>query len=410
MTKFLYTGPQNRSYQSIVHIERKRSQVFTLIWLVCLGTVCALSTWPFNFTAPDASGDAWTSLWRSWGLASSRGDIAGNLALFVPVGVFGLVGLASPLGLRRIVLVLALSMLVAVAAQAAQIYLPSRSATLVDVIWNGIGLILGTFLAFLIRRCSASSYWGFQDLRMLPFVIICIWLAYRLAPFIPSIDFQLIKDNLKPLLLQPNLTISGIVGNTAAWAVVALLLRDVWRHGRGDLWLLPLAGATFAIEALVVARDGVSADNVGGVLFAVVIWFAMFRWLPRPAALVWFLLSGAIIVDGLWPFSFTVQDPSTFYWFPLRGILGGSMWLNVQVILEKTFLYTALAYLGWRTTKSWALSAVIGAILLASVEWLQRLQDGHVSEVTDPLLLVIAALVSRSFLSLGENGSGTDRC
>lgn len=367
------------------------------MWAASLAVVLALSTWPYDFDPTAGNASAWRAFWQSWGWVSHRGDIAANFALFVPVGALALASVPASGAVARIAATLAFSLAVAVAAQIAQVYLPSRAATFVDVAWNAVGLLVGGVLGFGVRTRNRNAYGLLSKFWLLPAGIVALWLTYRLAPFVPSLDFQLVKDNLKPLMLQPHFTVAGIFVNVAGWTTVAMLLRDAWIRGQGDLYLLPLVGATFATEAFIVASDGVSADNIIGAVVAVILWFAALRWLPRPGPVVWAILAVAVAVDGLWPFQFAVQPVYEFQWFPFRGILGGSMLYNLSAILGKLFLYTALAYTGWRVVNSWTVSAVSGASLLGCVEWFQRYQTGHVPEITDPVILVAAALVCARF-------------
>jgi len=373
---------------------------WAILWVAALVVVVLLSTWPFNFQNVPADDAAWIAFRDSWGWDSHRGDIAGNVALFVPVGLIGLAA-ASATKFRpvRVVAMLAVSLAVAVAAQVAQLYLPSRSATLVDVAWNTVGLLAGCGVALLLRMHGTFARGGLADLRLLPAAIVAVWLAYRLAPFVPSVDLQLIKDNLKPLLLHPAPTVPATLGDLAAWLTVAILLRHALPGRRGDLLMPLLAAGTLVAEVLIVFRDGISANNVGGAAAAIVAWFALLRWLPRPAPLVFVALAAAVVLSGLWPFQFSRSDPAPFHWLPFRGILGGSMWVNVLALLEKTFFYAALAYTGWLAFRSWILSAGLGAAVVAAVEGLQRLQSGHVAELTDPLLVVLACLL---FAALGD--------
>jgi len=361
------------------------------LWALALAGVIFLSLWPFTIDPSRADATAWSALWRSWGWRTSRGDIAGNVSLFVPVGV--LTALAAAMG-RRVAAMMALGAIglgVAVGVQAAQLYIPARDATMVDVVWNAVGLALGTVAGAAVAAGVPERGHNRADVRILPLLIIGAWLAYRLAPFVPAIDWQLIKDNLKPALLHPRLRWTDVVSDAAAWLAVAFLLTTATPRGRLDLALPLLVVAVFGAEVLIVYRDGVSAANLAGAVLAVVLWLGLVRWLPGAAWLIALILIGRVVLDGLWPFAFREAPVAAFQWLPFRGILGGSMWLNLLALLEKAFVYAALAYAGGLAVRSWPVVAIAGAAMLAGVEWLQRYQPGHVPEITDPLLLILAA-------------------
>lgn len=363
-----------------------------LLWLLSLTAVVLLSIWPFNFDAGLATPAAWAALWDSWGWRSSRGDIAGNLALFVPVGFLGMLAMPARRRALGLIAVAAVSFAVAVGAQMAQVYLPGRSATMVDVVWNLAGLAAGMVVTLLPWQAAARRAGLGAELKVLPWLIIGCWLAYRLAPFIPSLDLQLIKDNLKPLLLHPELEWTGVARNAVAWLAVAFLLRDSNRAQPLDALLPLLIGGVFLGETIIAFRDGLSAANVAGGGLALAAWFGLVRWLPGAAMVVWLVLAGRIVLDGLWPFVFHEVPLNGFRWLPFSGVLGGSMGLNVLVLLEKAFLYAALAYCGWVVLRSWLAAAAAGSALLFAVEWLQRYQTGHVPEITDVVMLALASL------------------
>ena len=58
-------------------------------------------------------------------------------------------------------------------------------------------------------------------------------------------------------------------------------------------------------------------------------------------------LALSIVAGGLAPFAARTH-PVPFLWVPFQGFLGGSMYVNVQSALEKSFLYGALVLAVWR--------------------------------------------------------------
>ena len=68
------------------------------------------------------------------------------------------------------------------------------------------------------------------------------------------------------------------------------------------------------------------------------------------------------------------------------------MYLNVLAICEKVFLYGSLIYLLWQTRLSQTAGVLVGAAVLSLIEFAQTFFTRHTPEITDPLLLVLAAL------------------
>jgi VanZ family protein len=361
-----------------------------LLWLAALATVVFLSLWPFDFDLALATREAWLALWASWGWETSRGDAVGNFALFVPVGIFGMLALKPLRIVRRATTVAAVSFGVAVAVQVGQVYIAERSATMVDVAWNMAGVLPGLALGLAPWETVIRGVRLDQRLRLLPWLILSAWIAYRLAPFLPSIDFQLIKDNLKPLLSTPVPDARHTIVNAAAWLAAGYLMRAGDREGRLDRLLPLLMAVVLGAEVVIAHRDGVSASNVVGALVALGLWFGLARSLSRPALLVLPTLLLAIAVEGLWPFTFEARPVKDFRWVPFAGILGGSMWLNVLALTEKAFLYSATAFAVNDLTGSWRLSAAAVGSFVLVIEILQTFQPSHVPEITDVVLVILA--------------------
>ena len=360
------------------------------LWIAFIVVATYGSIYPFNFQAGGLDAATFGKFLQSCCYMASRGDILGNVVLFVPFGFTGMLGLRpdSPVT-QRFYYVCVLGAVFALTLQVAQIYLPSRDQNLQDVLWNLLGTASGATLAGLLRQYASPTEGGKAAISLVPMTLISTWLAYRLIPFVPSFDFQSIKDSLKPLL-NPTLAPINVIHDFSAWIIVAYLLRFAQRGVRLDSYLLTLILAVFCLEVLIV-NNTISASNLLGALLAVLIWRSVLqtvRW--QVSALVFFLLC-ALVLTRLVPFV-TSFDPIPFNWLPFHGFLGDSMYLNVQSAAEKVFLYGSLVYLMWRAVSNRLLSIGIGAALVTMIEIAQTRLVGHTPEITDPLLVIFAAL------------------
>ena len=178
--------------------------------------------------------------------------------------------------------------------------------------------------------------------------------------------------------------------DTVAWLVVASLLQRVRRGMKLDNYLPVLMLATFTLEVFIVANV-VHASNVAGALLAVILWWSLFRNASWQAVGLSTLLCAMLVAAGLEPFVLN-PAPAAFNWLPFRGLLGGSMYLNVLAICEKVFLYGSLIYLLWQTRLSQTAGVLVGVAVVSSIEFAQTFFTRHTPEITDPLLLVLAAL------------------
>ena len=360
------------------------------LWIAFVVVAALGSTYPFNFQAPELDAATVRAFLLSCCVMPGRGDLVRNVILFLPIGFTSMFAtrLASPPG-RRFLYVCSLGAIFALALQLLQICLPSRDENLQDVIWNSVGTAAGAALASLAERYSFGAKPGRQVVSLVPITLVGAWVAYRLIPFVPSLDFQQIKDSLKPLL-SLQLEFVGIFHDFAAWIVVAYLLGHAQRASRLGNYLPLLVIAVFCLEVLIVANS-ITLSNVVGAFLAVLLWFSVLRFLQRPEGALVILLLGALTLSGLHPFV-TRPSPAAFSWLPFRGLLRGSMYINAQSAIEKVFLYGSLVYLLWQTRIGRVSGIVIGVSIVTAIEFAQTRFVGHSPEITDPLLVLSAAL------------------
>ncbi len=367
-----------------------------LLVLAACAVIVYGSLYPFDFRP--LQGGELRALSDSLLRLTTRGDILGNVVLFVPLGL--LARLAWP---RQGWLTLLLwSGALALAVQLAQLFLPSRDASLQDVLWNLLGVVLGAASAGLVGRLRA---WGLPLSTADAFALglLGLWLAARLTPFIPSLDWQLIKDSLKPLLLHPQWDWIRILVQTALWAVAARLWWRVWQ-GPARLPLY-FAGATavFVLEAITVANV-VTLPSVLGALLGGLLWGLVLsrrRW--GDAALAVFLMA-ALVIQGLAPFQLRpMAEP--FRWLPMHGFLQALSLFNVGVLLAKAYFYGALLWMVRREGASLRFATFLVVTLTFTLELAQTRISGHIPEITDPLIALAMAALYRALAPGGRTVS-----
>jgi len=379
----------------------------TKLWIGFAVVIAYGSIYPFNFQAQDLDATAIQAFLDSCCQKPSRGDILGNVVLFVPFGFLGVIAASGGASLLSRVLVVCIAgSALALALQIAQIYLPSRDESLQDVGWNFIGIFVGALLGLLPCKFILRSAVRPHRRTLIPCLLIGSWLIYRLVPFVPSIDFQAIKNSLKPLLLNPQVQSIDIFHDTVAWMIVASLLQRVRRGANLGAYLPILIVAVFSLEVLIV-NNVVSASNVAGAILALVLWWGVLRHVGWQAGGLAVLPCAMLIAKGLAPFTL-VPQPNSFSWLPFHGLLGGSMYVNVQAICEKVFIYGSLIYILWQTRLGQVTSTLVAIAVVAFVEFAQAYVPGHTPEITDPLLIVFAALTMKSLRSQEDSSSQSD--
>jgi len=364
------------------------------VWLTIFGIVGFVSVYPFDFGRTGLDANSFREFLATCCMMTSRGDILGNLVLFLPVGFVGMLAQRQDRDLHvRFSVVLIISIIFALILQVAQFYLPSRDQSLQDVIWNAVGTLAGAGLAPLLGATSHHPSSAAKHATLVPMMLFGAWIAYRLFPFVPSIDLQLWKDSLNPLLTL-DLRAANVLRDVTAWALAGYLLNRTHNEAGLDGYLLPLGLAILSLEIIIVANT-VNASSLLGLLLGSALWTGFLR--RRRAPELWLLaaLALSILISGLMPFAVR-SVPAEFGWLPFRGFLGGSMYLNSQSALEKLFLYASFVYLCRQLGLSFFLTAFSGATVLGLIEMAQTRMVGHTAEITDPVLLILAALGIRA--------------
>ncbi len=372
-----------------------------MVWvlLLVIGLISYGSLYPFGFVVP-SEGVSWIDLAGSMLVdRSSRGDIFQNVMLFVPYGACAVLSFdARRPAAVRIGVTVVTGLAIAFALQVGQVFLPQRTASLADVGWNGVGLGLGAAAGIAASRLAGPGRAGrlgrLGDARLgtalVPAGLIGLWVAVRLFPFVPSIDLQMIKDNLKPLLLRPEVTFFGTFENLVGWLLALSFWRDVSGDARADRAALPVIAAVLAVQPIIVSNP-LRAHEVLGALLAMAAWWGWLADRPRRAEGLATLLLCLLLLQGLSPLQLRAE-PAPFGWVPFIGSFGGSIMANMLAMTSKVFFYGAavrvLAACGAHTLAA----ALAVAVLLFLIELAQTNIGTRTPEITDPVLALLIGI------------------
>lgn len=368
---------------------------FSSVFLIVYG-----SLYPFDFSLNALSGNAVERFLYDWSLFSSRGDLLGNIGLFVPYGFLGILCLGNrrnPVG--AILALTIFGLVVAFWVQVMQLVLPSRDAAIGDVVWNLAGIGIGMLLARPKRVREAILKQSVGQPQLFVILFLGCWLIVELAPFVPSIDLQAFKNSLKPLWQEASFSILGFLRAAAAWTMIGYIAVRTLSPGTAmPLFALAMCGTLLA--KIVIVDNAITLADVVAVAVA---FFAARRLQALETRgsvfLLWFI-AGYLVIAGLSPFGF--HGAREFQWLPFAGSLGGSMLLNLKAMAAKVFFASALVYLaldcGFRLKR---IVTVLATGLLA-LEIAQVWVGSHTPEITDP---VLALVVGAAFFAIGNRAS-----
>lgn len=116
------------------------------------------SFYPFDFTASAYTPERFRRLTDLAVNHSGRGDIAGNILLFLPFGFLGAVALSNAIAsvAKCMLKLLAAALALAVVTQTFQLFLPTRDASAEDIVNNMVGAALGGVLGLFWASRSAG--------------------------------------------------------------------------------------------------------------------------------------------------------------------------------------------------------------------------------------------------------------
>lgn len=341
------------------------------------------SLYPLDITAPPPS--AWRAFLYDWSLFTSSGDVLGNILLFFPFGLVGIWSVSIRNTIVRDAMVLTLAFILAFSLQLAQVWLPSRSAALVDVVWNMAGTGLGIVVAHMVVGRAAGGKLTIPSASLAPLSLLILWLLAELSPLVPSLDLQKLKDALKPLMYGidfsfPDFMVHAAGILAAGSALATLVLQPAkWLFG---LLVLVLAGK------LIIVHLALDASTLAGLLAGYLAWLFVSTSHGKERFNFAFLgLFVAWTIVTLSPFS--PMSGGSFNSIPFATMLKGSMEVNVQGVAQSLFIYAGLLWFAQKMVGR--ISGVMAGLMLWAclLELTQMLLLGRTADITEPILILL---------------------
>jgi VanZ family protein len=363
-------------------------------WQLIIAALIAYgSLYPFGFAMPASLGAFWDELLAQRRLWTGFGDVAGNVLLFVPLGVAGVLR-AGPgqLTFLRGAKVLVGSLAFAFALQVLQVFEPTRDPALSDVFWNALGTIAGMVGGIALERHVSllpRAAWARSRFAVL---LIAAWAAAELWPFVPSLDWFAIKQTLKALVVPSNFNVPSFTFHFASVLALGMLLAESAPTPRVGLRLAALVLGVLAGK-LVLQAAPLSLSFATACLAALAAWPLFLRRGGRAAMLAALAaMLAAYTVRSLTPLEFRgVAAP--FAWLPFGAMLEGSMSANVRSLLAHLFAFGAMLWLIDRAGGRLPGAAVALALWVGLIEIAQRWIVGRTPDITPPLLVIGLAVV-----------------
>ncbi len=352
------------------------------------------SLYPFQFVMLDGSKLGGLDWLFTLEQRTTRGDILGNVLLFVPFGFFGALCVEQTNKARHFWytgLLILVGFVYSIFLQVMQLYLPSRIASPMDAWANLAGLLTGVAIVKLLSsRFMARCYQTDKvtSTIAIPLLLCASWLGYHWFPFIPSFNWAQIEFSFRPLthwhLVSPFLLVDKFIAWSLFWYFFEKLMpREVKVWHRWCLVLVILLGQ------IILIRNLMSLNTLAAALVSIVV-LRYTRQINKGNLA--FILLAWLMIRGWYPFSLGEQAQG-FSITPFASFVKGMMWINSYVLFENLFYYGASCYFCYRWLLDWRKVSIVMTLWLLTIEVGQIWFSHDSAELTDPLIVL--------FLSLG---------
>ena len=374
--------------------EKRPATVVPWLLLGVLALIAYGSLYPFNFKPDAVEGGIWQALQRlSWARAG-RGDRISNVLLYLPAG-FCLSLWLNAYCRRWIAIGLAtlLGTLMSLCIEVAQVYLSPRVPSLTDLTLNALGTLLGATAGVTWR---AMGSWMHLPLRPEKpprdpgaALLICLWLAWRFAPFVPQFDLARLKAALTPLF-HPQISLSVTWLYLSYWLMMSQACGALVSTSRTLETLLSLIAVVMVGRLVVDTQTFIPSELLALVLLLPILVFTM-RLAARPKRmLLLVLISATFFAERLAPLDLTL--PATFNFVVS---FGWDTSLTLPGLLHRIFLFGAVLWVIWHGGLSINLAAIIMLVMVIMTELVRACLPGPGGTITEPILAVFTALAFR---------------
>jgi VanZ family protein len=272
----------------------------------------------------------------------------------------------------------------------AQLFTPTRNASLLDVISNTAGAGIGVIAASSLRAFLPPLPARAMQRDGAAVALLCCWAAYLFFPFFPALSRTVFAAKMNMFASSSLADPVPFVSAAAQWFLGGRLL--VAAAARSPGALLGLALLAIPAQLFIYSRQPVLADLTGGIAG----WSA-FLLFKRSRSGVWanaFVALGAVVVRELAPFRWQ-STANSFMWAPFGGMLAAEWQRSVLILVEKSLYYGLAVWILRETGIRLAVPAL--AVFIACLEFAQMHLPGRTPEITDAVIVVLAGFA----LSIG---------
>lgn len=378
------------------------------IVLIIYGTLYPLTGWqlPHGIQRSDA--------FLKWPKYLTRSDIITNLVIYVPFGALLAILLKRHFtSTKTVILVFICGFFISLTLEYIQFFLPGRVTSLVDILLNSSGALIGALIPSLIYRGSRSytklfnirhTWFNSRDTTELGIAIIILWVASQLFPLVPSFDLKMWHASLLPIrniLSHPEhfdyLRSCLFALNTTALGIIYLTLTH---QQKPAIFLFVLIVLSVILLKVPVINHKLYLEDIAGLILGISVFATLYRLrLSTPIIAILCILLGYLL-KTLVAESYTYHLIQTFNWIPFRGQVGR---INGMIeIINNLWPFAAMAYLALHSKETQRPGLKLrGALtifcLVMTIEIAQQFIPGRYPDITDVLVATAGWLLAWTY-------------
>ena len=345
------------------------------------------SLYPFNFTQSALTAQSIQALFNFDITKTQLTNLIANIFLFVPFGFLLRAAFPKYNSAGQLLLLTIIAFLFAYSIQALQLFTEDRQPWGGDAILNMIGYAIGVFLYASLRLDFLKIVKASHSHQQISFFIAFTIIALELAPFAPSIDFDVLKTNIKLLLNSPTIGWYSTFENTVFWLVAFYLLKIAFPNWARINKLSLLVMLILTSKFLIISSNISLSSLVGGIL-SLLIWKVFSQRINAQQLAILLLIT--ILGNGLYPFELREQV-GTFKWLPFSASMEGNLLNNILAFTKKMVFYGGVVWLLYLAKRPLLLGAAICAAMVLLSEFLQIFFTNSVPDSTDFFIVIMVA-------------------
>lgn len=373
-------------------------------WLLVALVLVAIiygSLYPFALHVPPGDEGALTSFLATWRRPpQSRGDLLANLLFYFPFGLLAVRALVEKLDYKTaLILTVASGALLSLSMELLQHFDAGRVSAMSDFYLNSIGTAAGAVAGLLWGQKLLALTIVPRDASPFAALLLLAWLGWRLFPYEPVIDLHKYWASVKPLLLSPSFDIYEMFRYATLWGAVTYLIQFGLKVLKPYL-AVPAAMAAFFLAKMLIVDQVITFPEIIGALAA--LGFLIFVLNPQ-RTLGTRLLAAAFLVsialERILPLQMSAAA-RPFEWIPFFSFLHGSLAVNTQSFMQKTFLYGAALVLLMDAGLGLVGASLFEGAVLAATSVFETLLVGRSAEITDAVMVILLALVCHALTTM----------